>query len=93
MRAACVWLGIMIALPLATGCGEDRRRLNRVAALDWRSGFVRNVMPSDRTRHGRPIMTAIALSAALNTSHRSMPNIMLEADEQANIIAYILSLK
>jgi mono/diheme cytochrome c family protein len=40
-----------------------------------------------------PGMTAIALSAALNTSHRSMPNIMLTADEQANIIAYILSLK
>jgi hypothetical protein len=38
-------------------------------------------------------MTAIALSAALNTSHRSMPNIMLEADEQADIIAYILGLK
>jgi len=40
-----------------------------------------------------PGMTAIALSAALNTSHRSMPNIMLSADEQADIIAYILSLK
>jgi len=38
-------------------------------------------------------MTAIALSAGLNTSHRSMPNIMLERDEQADIIAYILSLK
>ena len=40
-----------------------------------------------------PGMTAIALSAALNTSHRLMPNILLEADDQANIIAYILSLK
>ena len=40
-----------------------------------------------------PGMTAIALSAALNTSHRVMPNIMLEADQQAHIIAYILSLK
>jgi mono/diheme cytochrome c family protein len=40
-----------------------------------------------------PGMTSIALSAALNTSHRAMPNIMLEADEQADIIAYILSLK
>jgi hypothetical protein len=38
-------------------------------------------------------MTSIALSATLNTSHRAMPNIMLEADEQADIIAYILSLK
>ena len=40
-----------------------------------------------------PGMTAMALSAALNTSHHSMPNIMLAADEQADIIAYILSLK
>ena len=40
-----------------------------------------------------PGMTATALSAALNTSHRVMPNIVLAADEQADIIAYILSLK
>jgi len=40
-----------------------------------------------------PGMTTIALSAALNTSHRSMPNILLEPDDQAHIIAYILSLK
>jgi mono/diheme cytochrome c family protein len=40
-----------------------------------------------------PGMTAIALSAALNTSHHSMPNILLAADEQADVIAYILSLK
>jgi|SRR6516162_180119 mono/diheme cytochrome c family protein len=40
-----------------------------------------------------PGMTAIALSAALNTSHHSMPNILLRADEQADITAYILSLK
>ena len=40
-----------------------------------------------------PGMTSIALSAALQTSHASMPNIMLEAEERADIIAYILSLK
>jgi hypothetical protein len=38
-------------------------------------------------------MSSIALSAALNTSHQSMPNIMLEPEDRANIIAYILSLK
>jgi hypothetical protein len=38
-------------------------------------------------------MTAMALSAALNTSHHSMPNVLLTGDEQAHIIAYILSLK
>jgi len=40
-----------------------------------------------------PGMTALALRATLNTSHRSMPNILLPAEEQANLIAYILSLK
>ena len=40
-----------------------------------------------------PGMTAIALAAALNTSHRTMPNIMLAADERADIIAHILDLK
>jgi hypothetical protein len=38
-------------------------------------------------------MTALALRATLNTSHRSMPNILLPRDEQDNLIAYILSLK
>jgi mono/diheme cytochrome c family protein len=40
-----------------------------------------------------PGMTTIALSAMLNTPHRTMPNVMLAADEQADIVAYILSLK
>jgi mono/diheme cytochrome c family protein len=40
-----------------------------------------------------PGMTSIALTVALTTSHRAMPNIMLEADDRADIIAYILSLK
>jgi mono/diheme cytochrome c family protein len=38
-------------------------------------------------------MTSIALSAALQTSHRAMPNIILADDDQKNIIAYILSLR
>jgi hypothetical protein len=38
-------------------------------------------------------MTSIALSAALTTSHRLMPNIILEPDERRDVIAYILSLK
>ena len=40
-----------------------------------------------------PGMNAMALSAALNTSHRSMPNLVLAPDEQSDIAAYILSLK
>jgi mono/diheme cytochrome c family protein len=40
-----------------------------------------------------PGMTTIALTAALLTSHRQMPNIILQPDERQDVIAYILSLK
>jgi mono/diheme cytochrome c family protein len=40
-----------------------------------------------------PGMTATALSAALNTSHRTMPNLMLDPEERAHIVAHILGLK
>jgi mono/diheme cytochrome c family protein len=40
-----------------------------------------------------PGMTAMALSAALNTSHQTMPNLMLNPEERADIVAYILGLK
>ncbi|MGO4404529.1 cytochrome c [Bosea sp. RAF48] len=38
-------------------------------------------------------MTGMALYAFLRTSHPTMPNLILEADEIANVAAYILSLK
>jgi mono/diheme cytochrome c family protein len=41
---------------------------------------------------GVPGMTALALQAALQTSHREMPNLILQANERADVIAYILSL-
>jgi mono/diheme cytochrome c family protein len=40
-----------------------------------------------------PGMTSIALSAALQTSHRLMPNLILQPEERRDVIAYILSLK
>jgi cytochrome c len=40
-----------------------------------------------------PGMTSMALSAALQTSHRTMPNVVLKGDDMANAIAYILCLK
>jgi cytochrome c len=39
-----------------------------------------------------PGMSARALAAALQTSHRDMPDIMLAPRERADIVAYILSL-
>jgi mono/diheme cytochrome c family protein len=40
-----------------------------------------------------PGVTTIALTAALLTSHRQMPNIVLQPDGRRDVIAYILSLK
>jgi cytochrome c len=38
-------------------------------------------------------MSAMALNVALLSSHRSMPNIVLDAKERADVVAYILTLK
>jgi mono/diheme cytochrome c family protein len=49
--------------------------------------------PTFETVATTPGMTTIALTAALRTSHRLMPNIILDSDDQKNVIAYILSLR
>jgi mono/diheme cytochrome c family protein len=38
-------------------------------------------------------MSATALFMFLQTSHETMPDLIIEADDRANIVAYILSLK
>jgi mono/diheme cytochrome c family protein len=38
-------------------------------------------------------MTARALVVWLQTSHPTMPNLMLEADDRDDVVAYIMSLK
>jgi mono/diheme cytochrome c family protein len=40
-----------------------------------------------------PGMTGIALSAALQSPHRSMPNVMLDSSQLSSIVAYVLSLR
>jgi hypothetical protein len=40
-----------------------------------------------------PGMTAMALNNFLQSSHETMPNIMVPPDEKWHLIAYILSLK
>ena len=49
--------------------------------------------PTFETVAKTPGMTAIALTAILRTSHRTMPNIILADDDLRNVIAYILTLK
>jgi mono/diheme cytochrome c family protein len=49
--------------------------------------------PTFETVAAVPGMTAIALNAFLQTSHATMPNIILAPEDRRNIVAYILSLK
>jgi cytochrome c len=100
-------LAIVIASAVAAGCataqevGEPGRGLELAQRLCAQCHAVgKDQLQSPNAQAPRfqvvasvPGMTAIALSAALNTSHRVMPNILLAPDEQAHIIAYILSLK
>lgn len=51
------------------------------------------VAPSFETIASSTGMTGLALEAALQTTHRLMPNIMLESSDRSDVIAYIESLK
>lgn len=48
--------------------------------------------PSFAAIAATPGMTEMALKAFLASPHPTMPNLILEADEAADVIAYILSL-
>jgi mono/diheme cytochrome c family protein len=49
--------------------------------------------PSFETIANVPGMTAMALSAALQSPHRSMPNVMLDSNQLRSIVAYVLTLR
>jgi mono/diheme cytochrome c family protein len=49
--------------------------------------------PSFEKIANTPGMSPLALQAALQTSHRTMPNVMLEPGELRDIVGYILTLK
>ena len=45
-----------------------------------------------KTIANTPGMTGTALAVWLRTPHKSMPNLIIEAEDRNNVIAYILSL-
>ena len=49
--------------------------------------------PTFKVIANTPGMTSTALTVALQTTHRTMPNFVMKGDASRNIIAYILSLK
>jgi cytochrome c len=104
MRRA-VWILVLSALagsPAGSqevGQPEEGRALTQRICADCHA-VLRGQGPSPRAGAPTfeaiaavPRMTAAALTVALRTSHRTMPNIMLEPRELDDVIAYILSLK
>jgi mono/diheme cytochrome c family protein len=98
--------GLLIALSLAASRSEAQEkgaRLGRMAAHllcadchATRPGQARSPAASAPTFEAIaavPGMTSSALRVTLQTSHRTMPNLMLEGDELGEIVDYILSLK
>lgn len=49
--------------------------------------------PAFATIAAVPGMSPLALTAALRTSHETMPNLVLAPDDLANVVAYILTLR
>ena len=107
MRAKHLMLAavIVLAMPAGHGAGQEIGQASRGLALAQRlcadcHAVQKEYSQSPNANAPRfqaiasiPGMTATALLAVLNRPHRAMPNIMLTADEQADVIAYILSLK
>ena len=106
MRLAIV-LSIMLGLTLAAlqplhaqnsrGSVESGRRL----AINWCSGchFVEPVSDAKgwladfAAIANLPSTTALSLKVFFRTSHKNMPNFILQPEEADDIVAYILSLK
>jgi hypothetical protein len=57
---------------------------------DWRTDDETDLF---ETIAKTPGMTAIALTAALRTPHRTMPNVIVADDDLRNVVAYVLSLQ
>lgn len=62
-------------------------------SIEAASAGSRNGPPDFIAIANRPSTTALSLKVFLQTSHPSMPNIILKPDESDNLISYILSLK
>jgi len=58
-----------------------------------RGRSTNDIAPTFATIANIPGITAAALRAALNTSHREMPNLVVRDSDADSIIAYILSLR
>jgi len=75
--------GSVLALGTCAGCHSVRKV----------GSSANPSAPPFRTIAKTKGISAMALSVALQTPHHAMPNIMLDPQERADVIAYILLLK
>ena len=84
----------------SAGCRSTKRSRARPEGLcpvPW-GGQRRDTAPNPNAPSFQKItdvpgMTAIALNVALQSPHKTMPNLMFEPDELRDLVAYILSIK
>lgn len=83
--------------PQSGSVGEGRLLAYRICAechgVDRAGSSNNSKAPSFQHIANIPGMTSAALTVALQTSHRSMPNLVIKGRDAQNIIAYIQSLK
>lgn len=75
--------------------GRDYVNANcsRCHAIEGHTERVPGEAPSFAEIANTPGMTGRALAAALDTSHKTMPNFVLAQDNRVDVIAYVLSLR
>jgi mono/diheme cytochrome c family protein len=97
--AAIIWAAAGSAQAQQVGSAEEGLQLAREACAECHlvektAGYSTNAdAPTFEAIAKTPGMTSTALTVALQTSHRTMPNLVIKGDDAMNIIAYILSLK
>jgi mono/diheme cytochrome c family protein len=92
---------ILVALqPLAAQNSRSSVEAGRDLASQWCSGChaveskTVGIFAADFAEIAKlPSTTALSLKVFFQTSHRSMPNFILQPNEANDIVAYILSLK
>jgi mono/diheme cytochrome c family protein len=84
--------GFEVATEVCAECHEIMPMPGASRELDPLPFEEAEAMPFEEIAN-TPGVTAIALFAWMQSTHPTMPNIILEDDELRNVVAYILSLK
>jgi mono/diheme cytochrome c family protein len=62
-------------------------------SIGWKAARSRTDAPNLTDVANRPSTTALSLNTFLRSSHKTMPNFIVERGEADDIVAYVLSLK